>query len=59
MKPQDNFIDGKELQSMFTLYSIPVSAAVRSRKKLALVLEDPRATDNLITNKLAKGMKAP
>ena len=59
VKPQDEYIDGEESQSMFTLYSIPVSAPDRSSKKLALVLEDPGATHNFITNKLAKWMKLP
>ena len=45
--------------SMFTLYSIPVSAPDKSRKKLPLVLEDPGTTHNFVKNELAKWMKLP
>ena len=44
---------------MFTLYSIPVSAPDRSRKKVALGLEYPGTTHNFIKNELAKWMKLP
>ena len=50
---------GESPRSMFALYSIPVSAQARGRRRDALVLKDLGATDNFITHDLARVKRLP
>ena len=49
----------KDAHSMLVLYLIPVRASLNKTARFSPVMEDPGATDNLITNTLAQDMNLP